>query len=240
VPADRFSFFEHPESTFIPTVRLRREDTALLVVDVQYSDASADQGFNLAFDRIEPGSMDYFNERMQAVVLPTIQTLLAAFRERDMPVVYLMLGSAYRDLRDVPRRHREWIRAIEKAGGVEDIFWMGNPASAVMEEIAPLPHETIVTKTTWGAFSSSNIDTVLRELGVANLVITGVSTNCCVETTARDAADRGFGCVLVDEGLADYDQAAHDASLSALFFAFTRVVRSAGDVIAAIEEEAHV
>jgi nicotinamidase-related amidase len=240
VPPDRFSFFEHPESTFIPTVQLRRDDTALLVVDVQYSDASADQGFNLAFDRIEPGSMDYFNERMDAVVLPTIQTLLAAFRERDMPVVYLMLGSAYRDLRDVPRRHREWIRAIEKAGGVEDIFWMGNPASAVMEEIAPLPDETIVTKTTWGAFSSSNIDTVLRELGVANLVITGVSTNCCVETTARDAADRGFGCVLVDEGLADYDRAAHEASLTALFFAFTRVVRSARDVIAAIEEEAHV
>lgn len=237
---DRFSFFDSEQTTFISPIQLRRRDTALLIVDMQDCDASADQGFNLAFDRIEPGSMDYFNERVESSVIPTIQTLLAAFRAESMPVVYLTLGSSYRDLRDVPRRHREWVRAIEKEGGVEDIFWSGHPAAAIMKEIAPLPNETVVNKTTWGAFNSSNIEMVLRELGVSNLVITGVSTNCCVETTARDAADRGFGCVLVDEGLADYDQAAHDASLSALFFAFTRVIRSADDVVAAIKAEAYV
>lgn len=238
--AQRFSFFDFDQRTFISTVHLRRSDTALLIVDMQYCDASPDQGFNLAFDNIEPGSMDYFNARVEVSVIPAIRKLLAAFRRHGMPIVYLMLGSSYRDLRDVPRRHREWVRAIEEAGGVQDIFWAGHPAFAVREEIAPLAGDSIVTKTTWGAFTSSNLDLVLRELGVANLVITGVSTNCCVETTARDAADRGYGCVLVDEALADYDQAAHDASLSALFFAFARVVGTADEAVALVEQEALV
>jgi nicotinamidase-related amidase len=155
-------------------------------------------------------------------------------------VVYLTLGSKYRDLRDVPDRLRRWIRQLEHESGVLDIFWAGNPAFAIRKEIEPLPDETVIAKTTFGAFNSSPIEQVLRELGVRTLIVTGISTNCCVETTARDAADRGFACVIVDEGTADYDEDAHDAALRAFHFNFGRVVRTAQDVSAALGAEAAI
>ena len=226
--------------TFVQPVLLRPADTALLVIDMQYHDASPDRGFNLALDKLDPGCMDYFNRRNEELVIPAIARLLAFARGCGMKVVYLTLGSHYRDLRDVPGRLRRWIRQFEAESGVPDIFWAGSPAFAIRREIEPQPDETVVNKTTFGAFNSSSIELVLRQLGVSNLVITGISTNCCVETTARDAADRGFGCVIVDEATADYDQDAHNAALRAFHFNFGRVVRPADEVMVAIEAEAEV
>jgi nicotinamidase-related amidase len=97
-----------------------------------------------------------------------------------------------------------------------------------------------VNKTTLGAFNSSSIEMVLRQLGVASLIVTGVSTNCCVETTARDAADRGFACVIVDEATADYDPGSHEATLRAFHFNFGRVARTVDEVIRAVQARAEL
>jgi len=223
--------------TFVEPVQLSRTGTALVIIDMQYHDASVDQGFNLGWERIEPGSMAYFNERNENVVIPTIARLIDYFRSHGMKVVYLTLGSEYRDYRDLPDRLRRWIRRLEEETGIEDIYWTGNPSWAIRKEIAPAAGDTIIGKTTWGAFNSTTIDQTLRAMGVETLVITGVSTNCCVESTARDAADRGYGCVIVDKGTADYDQESHDAALAGFYFNFGRVVDSAEDVIAALETE---
>jgi nicotinamidase-related amidase len=219
------------EKTFVQPVELAPERTAVLVIDMQYSDASADQGFNLAMDRIFPGSVDYFNERNENVTLPNIRRLLDAARPRGVHVVYLTIGARHRDLRDFPERTRRWIREVEERSGVEDIFWCGAPWFDIREEISPQKEDTIVNKTAFGAFNASNIDDVLRGLGVDSLIITGISTNHCVETTARDAADRGYGCVIVDEATADYDEAAQDAALRAFHFNFGRVLRRVDDVV---------
>src|SRR6187401_280798 len=101
------------ERTYIPPVSLNTGRVGLVIVDMQYNDASADHGFGLALSRIEPGSMDYFNERNETVVVPNIERLVDAFRKRSLPIIYVCVGSDYRDLRDMPRRHREWIRRIE-------------------------------------------------------------------------------------------------------------------------------
>jgi len=107
-------------------------------------------------------------------------------------------------------------------------------------ELAPLPDETVVHKTTFGAFNSSNLDYVLREQGIRNLVVTGISTNCCVETTARDAADRGYGVVICADATADYDEPGHDAALRAFHFNFGRIVVSADEILRAVDAEADV
>jgi biuret amidohydrolase len=221
--------------TWVPPVPLRPASTALLVVDMQYHDASADQGFNLALDKLDPGCMDYFNGRVETTVIPAIARLLAFCRGCGIQVVYLTLGSRYRDLRDVPDRLRHWVRQVETESGIPDLYWAENPAFAIRREIEPLPAETVVNKTTLSAFTSSNLELVLRQLGVTSLIFTGVSTNCCVETTARDAADRGFACVIVDEAAADYDADSHEAALRAFHFNFGRVARTAAEVMDAVQ-----
>ncbi len=223
--------------TFVQPVPVAKDGkTALLIIDMQYCDASPDQGFNLAVEKIEPGAMAYFNRRTEESVVPTIRKLLTYFRSNNMPVIYVTLGSEYRDYRDMPARFRAWIRDLEVRSGVQDIFWAGNPAFAIRKEIEPLPDETVICKRTFSAFNSTHIDQLLREMRVENLVITGVSTNACVETTSRDAADRGYGCVMVAEGMTEYDEESHDATLRAFHFNFGRVVGAAADVIDAMEE----
>lgn len=228
-------FFDYGR-TFVQPITFDPDRLALVVVDMQYHDASVDRGFNLALDKIDPGCMDYFNDRNEQQVVPGIARLVEGFRMRELPIVYLCLGSDYRDMRDVPRRLRDWIRQVEEESGVTDIFWSGNPAYAVREEFAPRPEDTIVKKTTFGAFNSSTIEQTLHGMGVDTLVITGISTNCCVETTARDAADRGFACAIVEECVADYDEAAHDAALRGFHFNFGRVLSTTDETLKAVDQ----
>src|SRR5687768_14954250 len=123
--ADRF--FDY-ETTFVSPVTLRRGRTALVVVDMQYHDASPDQGFNLAMERLAPGCLDYFNERNERLTVPTIARVIEHARSTGVDVVYITLGSQHRDLRDMTPRMRTWVRDIEERSGVEDIFWCENPA----------------------------------------------------------------------------------------------------------------
>lgn len=221
--------------TYIPPVRVGGSGLGLVIVDMQYSDASTDEGFGLALSRIEPGSMDYFNTRNETVVVPNIARLVEAFRAREIPIVYVCVGSDYRDLRDMPRRHREWIRRIERESGVDDILWSQNPAYAVRREFAPREKDTIVKKTAFGAFTSSTLDETLRSLELDTLVIVGIATNCCVSTTVRDAADTGYGVVIVEECTGDYDQITHDVAIRGLHFNFARVVHTVDELLLAVD-----
>jgi len=233
------AFFDYG-LTFVPPISLGGDGVALMVVDMQYSDAAAGMGFQAALDVIDPGSAAYFDERVEHLVVPNIARLVDAFRQRDLPIVYLCLGAEQRDLSDLPPRMAAWIHDVEERSGIRDIFWRGNPLFAVRREFTPHEGDIVVHKTTFGAFNSSNLDDVLREHGLQTIVMVGISTNCCVETTARDAADRGYAVVIVDEACADYDEAAHDASLRAFHFNFGRVVRTPDDVLAAVDAAAEV
>lgn len=220
----------------VPPVILSKDGgTALLIIDMQYDGTSPDYGFNLAMQKISPGSADYVNERAESLVLPTIIELLTYFRENGLPVVHVAMGTNYRDYRDVPGRWREWIRGYEQRSGVEDIIWAQDAGFAIRAELAPTQSETVIQKVTLSAFNSSDIDRILREQGITDLVVTGVVTSACVETTARDAADLGYGCVIVDEGTADYDEEVHRASLRAFSLTCGKTVTNAADVISAME-----
>jgi nicotinamidase-related amidase len=228
------AFFDYG-LTFVQPIPLVRDGLALVVVDMQYHDAAAGQGFCAALEAIDAGSCAYFDERNEGLVVPTITRLVDGFRERGLPIVYLCLGAAERDLSDMPPRMAAWIRDVEERSGIRDIFWRGNPLYEIRREFAPREGDLVVHKTSFGAFNSSDIDDVLQANGLRTLVICGISTNCCVETTARDAADRGYAVVLVDEGCADYDAAAHDASLRCFHFNFGRVVRGPDELLAAVD-----
>lgn len=224
-------------SDMVPTVDMsQRERLGLVIIDMQYHDASPERGLTRAWERVHPGSMEYYSKRLENVTVGTISRLLDYFRRNELAVVHVVLGSDYVDLRDCPPRFRAWTRNVEAAANVKDIWWTGNPDFEVIEPLAPRRGETVIRKTTNGAYNGSEIDRTLGRMGLTSLVITGVVTSACVETTARDAADRGYDCILVSDGCADYDSDMHEATLKAFSLNFGRVVESADELIRAIEE----
>tara|TARA_R100000365_G_C2748110_1_gene78914 strand:+ start:4929 stop:5621 length:693 start_codon:yes stop_codon:yes gene_type:complete len=219
-------------SNLVPPVDLNaRDSVALVVIDMQYHDAWPDRGVTAALERVNPGSMSYFSDRLRQTTIPSIQQLLAHFRVSGLPVIHLVLGSDYRDLRDCPPRFRTWTRNLEALTGLDDVWWAGNSDFSIIEPLAPLPEETVIQKSTNGAFNGSRFNDFLRQSGIDTLVLTGVVTSACVETTARDAADRGYNCALVSDACADYDPDMHEATMRAFALNFGQVQLSADDII---------
>jgi nicotinamidase-related amidase len=85
----------------------------------------------------------------------------------------------------------------------------------------------VLNKTTMSAFHSTGFERLVRAWGIEQLVFTGISTNSCVEGTARDAADRGFRCLLVEDGCGAASQALHDATCTNFARLLGRVASSA-------------
>jgi nicotinamidase-related amidase len=189
----------------LPELTIDPERTALLIVDMQQYSGQAER-----------------------VVANNVR-LLEYWRARGLPVVFLRVGSLLPDARDQHAKRRiSWGRA---EGAVEPFRCpLGTPGYEVRSELAPLPTELVLDKNGTGAFSTSAIDLYLRNLGVQNLVVTGVSTNHCVDTTARDAADRGYNVVLVEDACADSAASGQRATMSAIARHFG-VVRSTDEVL---------
>ncbi len=208
---------------FVPDFRLDAPRTALLVIDMQYASGSRTHGLGRLLeeaDRAEDGRQRF--DRIERVVVPGIQRLLAAFRRAGSRIVYLTVGSELPDYADLPPHMRGFARAVGNT--------RGNREHEILDELAPEPGELVLNKTTTGAFTSSPLDAALRTFGIEDLVITGISTNSCVETTARDAADRGYRCVLVDDACGAARPELHEATLVSFRRLFGRVA-SIDDVL---------
>jgi len=190
---------------FNPGFRLEPAQVALVVVDMQYASASRHEGLGRLLKdqgRSEQGAPRF--DRIESVVVPTIQRLLAAFRAHRLRIVYLTVGSELPDYSDLPPHMRPMAEAVGNTRGRRE--------HEILDGLAPRPGEPVVNKTTMSAFHSSGFERLLRTWGVEQLVFTGISTNSCVEGTARDAADRGFRCLLVEDGCGAASLALHDAA----------------------------
>jgi biuret amidohydrolase len=141
-------------------------------------------------------------------VLETNRRLCEFFRARSLPLVFLRVGSLLPDARDQhPKRRLSWLRT--PADAEPPRVPRGVPGFEVLAELAPRPTELVLDKNTTSGFIGAPLDLYLRNLGVENLVVTGTSTNHCVDNTARDAADRGFNVILVDDACADGNATTH-------------------------------
>jgi nicotinamidase-related amidase len=171
---------------------LKPATTALLVIDMQNATGSLQHGLAKklrAEGRLEESK--YRFERIEKFVVPNTQKLLAAFRASGAPVIYITYGGETEDCSDVARHIRAFVRATDNK--------VGKPEHEIIDALKPLPHEPVLNKTTMGAFGSTGIDARLRALGVSEVVCVGVSTNNCVGMTAMEAADKGYGVVLVSD-----------------------------------------
>jgi nicotinamidase-related amidase len=188
---------------------IRWERTALVVIDAQYLDAHRDHGIGLMLREDYPELYASYFGRLEAVVVPNIKRLLRAFREVGARIVYLTLGSELPDGADLPVLRRP-ARAPTLAAAA---CYRGSADAQILQEVEPRPGELIVNKTSRSPFNSTAIERLLRNLEIETLILTGVTTSACVETTGRDAADRGFQVVIVEDATAEYDDVSHTSSL---------------------------
>ena len=212
---------------FNPPFGLDPPRAALVVVDMQYASGSRAHGLGRVL--AERGQADlgaYRFDRIETVVVPSIQRLLAFFRARELRIVYLAVGSALPDFSDLLPHMRPFAEAIGNTRGRNE--------HDILDELRPRPGEPVMDKTTMSAFHSSGFERLLRAWGVEQLLFTGISTNSCVEGTARDGADRGYRCLLVEDGCGAASQRLHDASCENFARLLGRVASSA-DVIEEME-----
>ena len=212
---------------FNPGFGLDPRTVALVVVDMQYASGSRDHGLGRGLKaRGQEALGAYRFDRIEQTVVPTIQRLLAYFRQHRLKLVYLTVGSELPDYSDLLPHMRAF---AESAGNTR-----GNHEHEILEALAPRPGEAVLNKTTMSAFHSTGFERLVRAWGVEQLVFTGISTNSCVEGTARDAADRGFRCLLVEDGCGAASQTLHDATCTNFARLLGRVASSA-QVLAELE-----
>ncbi len=176
--------------------KLDPERTALVVIDMQR-------------DFIEPGgfgeSLGNEVSRLEAII-PTVARLIALFRAKGWPIVHTRENHAA-DLSDCPpsklRRGQPGLR-IGDRGPMGRILVRGEPGADIITALAPLPGETVIDKPGKGMFWATPVHSLLLERGVTHLVFAGVTTEVCVQTSMREANDRGFECLLIEDATESY------------------------------------
>ncbi len=211
--------------------------TALIVVDMQRYFTQPSYPFTQVFDALSPGASAGYLERVREVVIPSIQRLLACFRRLRSPVVFTAVGTEVGDGRDLPC----WLRSFDEVGlaTLGKRIWppVGDRSWQIDEALAPQPGEAILNKLSAGTFATTGLEQRLRHQAIESVVVTGVSSDVCVTTTAREAADRGFKTVMVSDGCTTLSQQMHEASLVTFNIAFGWV-RTAREVVDSLEGEA--
>ena len=195
------------------TVNQYNNKMCLVIVDMQNYYLLQESSFSRYFEFLYPGSLDYIRDRSYDTVIPNIVRLKKEFIKRKLPVIYLRLCGTHPDRLDL---HRFFQRSYEEglSRGFNDVYPLkSDKMSDVISELAPGRNDVVFTKTTFSPFSSTGIESYLVEQGIGKLIMTGLATSQCVETTGRDASERGFDVIQLHDAQADYDEITHNASL---------------------------
>ena len=177
---------------------------ALLFVDVQNYNSGPDGGEYAHMDAAaREERFGWFFRTMQASAVPNMQRIQAACRAGRIEVMYTVIESLTQDGRDRSLDYK--ISGFNVPRG----SWDG----MVIDAIAPGADEIVLPKTSSSVFISTNIDYVLRNLGVRSLIVAGVLTDQCVDSTVRDACDLGYLVTVPTDACATLTQDRHDWSL---------------------------
>ncbi|MBN8889504.1 MAG: isochorismatase [Rhodospirillales bacterium 70-18] len=193
IPAEPYAFELNPAAA------------ALLIIDMQR-------------DFLEPGGFGAMLGNdvglLRRAVAPN-QRLLAAWRAAGLAVIHTREGHRP-DLADLPPAKLArggGPTRIGDAGPMGRILVRGEAGHDIIPELRPLPGEPVIDKPGKGAFFATDLHAILRNRGIAQLVVTGVTTEVCVNTTVREANDRGYDCLVVADCCASYFPEFHEMGL---------------------------
>jgi nicotinamidase-related amidase len=199
----------------LPAFDLTPARTAFIIVDMQYLDAHRDYGMGAAAKgQGTEVKYEYYFSRIEQVVIPNIQKMQQICRQHGIEVIFLRIASLVKDCRDVSAVHKR-LKLFAPAG---------SPEAEILEGIKPTENEIVITKGCSGAFNGSNLDQILANIGIKNLIFGGVVTNYCVETSVRDAGDRDYNVILLDDGCAALTPEQHRLALEVLDDCYCKVM----------------
>ena len=217
VPAEPFPYSFDPEQV------------ALLLIDFQR-------------DFVEPGgfgeSLGNDVSRLRSAIEPT-RAVLAAFRDRGWTVIHTREGHRpdLTDLFAAKRDRGNPSLRIGEEGPMGRLLVRGSAGHEIVPELAPQPGEVVVDKPGKGSFYATDLETILRARGITHLVVTGVTTEVCVQSTVREANDRGFESLILSDCTGSYFPEFHESAL-AMFRAQGAIVgwvSTSADLLAAFD-----
>ncbi len=196
---------------------------ALVVIDMQNYGCNPEAGLGPMLAERYPGIASYYVARVTQTAIPNARRLLEGFRAAGRPVVFTRHGPLLADGSDmIARRRRRDVEALARTG-TPALWHQGTFEHELIAALAPEAGELVIDKNTSSAFNSTGIEWLLRNMEVETLVVAGMATDMCVETTARDAADRGFNVIVVEDATATFFEHHHRAALSAFARVFGQV-----------------
>ncbi|MGE0714950.1 MAG: cysteine hydrolase family protein [Alphaproteobacteria bacterium] len=201
---------------------------ALVVIDLQPCGVDPRFGLARALETGRPGFTRHLVERMAACVVPAVNHLLAAFHAARQPVFLTAFASAAGDGSDVPTASIRWRDAQRRAAtGSSVILPRSDPATDVIGGLAVAPGDTVLTKMSMDTFATTDLAGRLARHGTRTVVVAGVYSDACVESTARNAAELGYRVFVAEDACAAWDPAFHAAAMGSLGRYFARIETSA-------------
>lgn len=171
------------------------DTTALLIVDVQKSELT---------EQVQRDKPEYY-QRIIEIALPNQKRIVEVARAKNIEVMYTVIEALTKDGRDRSLDHKLTDFLVPK----------GSELGHVISDVAPEEDDIVLPKTSSGVFNSTNIDYVLRNLGVKTLIVFGFITDQCVDMAVRDAADKGYFVICIEDACATYSDQRHQAALTA-------------------------
>ncbi len=160
---------------------------------------------------------------MTATYLPNIETLISHFQSRSLPTIFTQHGHSKAEL--TPPFKNQLVRKWGPTGSIAT----GSKAWDLIPDVAKFTEgHTIIAKNTYDAFINTDLAKVLKDLDVQTVIVCGVMTDCCCDTTARSAFNRGFETLLVKDACGSANNTQHEAGLRGFGYAFGEVVGTKG------------